>query len=736
MADAQATFVATLDTSGIQAGAKAGLTAMQRLGMEIQKRSKELAAMKASQDRLAKSAGVQEYLKRQKAIERNEAYAAKVEKRLAAAQENLDIARQANVAGEDMAKLEEEARRAAEAVESVKEELADLESKQAVLAKNDASVAAYRDQAKVIKETESQLAELQAQYSAAGGSASDLATEIKEPRRGLLQLADTAKQAGGPLGALGNVLEMIADPKVLAKAGAAGLVLVLLAIAAAAATATARLARFAIASADIARNAARARSSAAFGSLAGTKEIEGAMSALRENTAASKEEAQALASELYRLGDRADRLAETAVTIERFGQLGDDAKQAVKGLYEELRKPTPAVGIAGGVAKSMVVTKDMLPRDVFLELANQLGKDGNRALLQGFTADKDQIRQALARIGEQRFAGPALEEMRSLDKLAERVKENLEGLFEQLKIGVLLGALQKLVAILDESSASGKALRQVLAAFAQPFVNAVEGALPYLTAFVKGVILGGLIVALVAIKMRNAFAGIIPDSFTKNIDWLKVTFFGAAAAVLLFTSLVGSLAVSMFILALPVLLVVAALALLVIGVIMAIDAIVGWFDSLEGEFEALDFEAVALDIINGLINGLTGGAGALLTTFKDLAKSGLDAFKTALGIKSPSLAFRLAGRDISRGAALGVEDEAPAVQSAAASMVSPDDMGAPGAGKRRGGGVTFIVQPGAVVIQGVKDAEALEDDGFVRKLARALISAAAEGGVTPEPEPA
>ena len=83
MSDAQATYVATLDSSQLQASAKSSLTSLQRFGMEIQKRTKDLAAIKAAQDKLSKSAGVQEYLKRQKAIERNEAFEQKAAKRAA-----------------------------------------------------------------------------------------------------------------------------------------------------------------------------------------------------------------------------------------------------------------------------------------------------------------------------------------------------------------------------------------------------------------------------------------------------------------------------------------------------------------------------------------------------------------------------------------------------------------------------------------------------------------------------
>jgi len=732
MADAVATFAATLDSSGLQSGAKSGLSALERLGQQIQRRSKDLAAMQAAQQRLAQSAGVKDYLKRQEAIKKNEQFAAKMEKRLAAAQENLDIAKQANVPAEDMAKLTQEAERAAAKVAEVKAEIKGLTEAQKKLASKDAAVAAYRDQAAVIKSTEAELVDLQSQYSAAGGSATALAKEIKEPKQGLAELAEKAKAVGGPIGALGSLFEQVANAS--AKAGMLAMVAVILAIAAAAIKATYALAKMILVSADAARNSARTIRSAAFGSTVGAADITATMTALREQTALSKDEAQALASELYRLGDRGARLEQTALTIERFGQLGDDAKQAVKGLYEELRKPTFAVGVEGGVAKSMVITKDMLPRDVFMELATQLGKDGNRALVQGFAADKDQIRAALARIGELRFAGPALEQMQSLDKLSERLRENIASLFEKVKIGVLLGALQKLVAILDETSASGKAIRDVLGAFGQSFANAIEAALPYLTVFVKGLVFGGLIVALVALKIKNALGRLIPDSLTRNIDWLKVAFVAASAIVIGLALAFTVLAAALFGLSIPFIIIAALIALVVYGLITAIDVVAGWFDELSAALEGKDFSTIAKGVIDGLIKGLQDGASALFKTFGDLAKGGFQAFKDAIQMKSPPRLYVKAGEAISNAVAMGVENEAPQAESAISSMANPADMVAPGGGSARGGGsITINVQPGAVVIQGVQGADELEDEGFVRKLGRALISAAREGGLSPEP---
>lgn len=736
MADAQATFVATLDSSGVQAGARGAATALQRMGAEIQKRSKDLAAMKAAQARLQQSAGVQEYLKRQKAIEKQSEAAERLGAKLASAQENISIAKQANVSAGDLEKLTTEAQKAQEELDGVQKHLAALNKKQDEAAAGDKSVEAFRDQSKVIKSSEADLAQLQAQYSASGGSATDLAGKLEdlgdaaeEPAKGTKNFLEAAKSAGGPIGNLAGKAEQL--QAAFKAAGAAALVAVLALITVAAYKAIAAMVKLA----DATRNATRARLNAAFGSSEGAGQIEGAMKALRDNTAASKEEAQALAIELYRLGDRGPQLEETALTIERFGQLGDDAKQSVKGLYEELRKPVGAVGIAGGVAKSMTVTADMLPRDVFLKLAAQLGK----ALTTGFTASKDDIRAALGQIGERDFAGPALEQMRSLDSLAKRWEEAKASLFDGLKIGTLLAGLQKLVDLLDESSESGKAIRLVLSTFMQPVIDIIDASLPVVKGFFEGMLIGALLFVLGILKVKNAISDMIPSGVLDSLDMVKLAVYAGVAAFALLLFGIGALVGLILSVIGPALLFGAAIVALGAVIIAAwsyvADELGATIDAVIEYFEDFDLSGAVSDIIDGIVSGVKDGAQAVYDAFTDLAKTGLDKFKSALGIKSPSLKFRLAGREIPRGAALGVDDEAPELQNSVATMTSPGDMGT-GGGARGGGGITLIVQPGAIVIQGVSGAQELTEESFVRKLGRALIGAAREGGMSPEPETA
>jgi hypothetical protein len=183
---------------------------------------------------------------------------------------------------------------------------------------------------------------------------------------------------------------------------------------------------------------------------------------------------------------------------------------------------------------------------------------------------------------------------------------------------------------------------------------------------------------------------------------------------------------------LPFWLMVAAVVALGIAFVMALDAIVGWFDEVGDAFKDVSFADAVEGITDGIIKAVEDSASKVWESFKNLAKGGLDAFKSALGIKSPSLAFRLAGREIPRGAALGVEDEAPALQASAAAMVSPDDMGGTIGGKsgngQGGGSRVYHIQIN------VASSDELLDESWGRRFMRSLDAAAREGGLSPEPE--
>ena len=87
-------------------------------------------------------------------------------------------------------------------------------------------------------------------------------------------------------------------------------------------------------------------------------------------------------------------------------------------------------------------------------------------------------------------------------------------------------------------------------------------------------------------------------------------------------------------------------------------------DSFKSNFRDVDWGEIGTNIIKGIVNGITGGIGKLVTSAKNVAKNALDAAKEALGIHSPSRVFELeVGKMIDLGLAAGIERNLKPVQT-------------------------------------------------------------------------
>jgi hypothetical protein len=93
-------------------------------------------------------------------------------------------------------------------------------------------------------------------------------------------------------------------------------------------------------------------------------------------------------------------------------------------------------------------------------------------------------------------------------------------------------------------------------------------------------------------------------------------------------------------------------------------------------------------IVSGLVNGITAGAGFVVDAMKSLGNAAIGAFKSVLGIHSPSSVMRLQGQFTAEGASLGIDDGAADVEASAGAMAkgAADAGSGSGAGGRSSGG--------------------------------------------------
>jgi hypothetical protein len=87
---------------------------------------------------------------------------------------------------------------------------------------------------------------------------------------------------------------------------------------------------------------------------------------------------------------------------------------------------------------------------------------------------------------------------------------------------------------------------------------------------------------------------------------------------------------------------------------------------------------IGFNILKGIGQGIIDGTKWAVDAILGAAGAMKDAFKKALGIKSPSLVFRTQARFVPMGAALGIRDGTPMVRAAARDMAPepPPRMGA------------------------------------------------------------
>lgn len=100
--------------------------------------------------------------------------------------------------------------------------------------------------------------------------------------------------------------------------------------------------------------------------------------------------------------------------------------------------------------------------------------------------------------------------------------------------------------------------------------------------------------------------------------------------------------------------------------------------------------SIGSNIVQGVIDGVTGAAGSLIGAVKGAVGNAIDAAKNLLGIHSPSRVFRKIGQYTMQGAALGVDDAADllvnSTDDAMRGMISTaQDIAAPGISSTVGG---------------------------------------------------
>jgi hypothetical protein len=377
-----------------------------------------------------------------------------------------------------------------------------------------------------------------------------------------------------------------------------------------------------------------------------------------------------------------------------------------------------------------------------------LGSGGAEEFIKRMQASKQSVQAFSATVSDQ-LGGVVAKKLLGLDAQGVQFHKNIATLFGGLDIDPVLEGLQKLDALFDENTAAGQTIKFLFTSIFQPLIDHAQQAADVIEAFVLGFLIGALKIYLAlrpAVNAVSSFLGFKDASLTNTLEDVKDVAEVVAGAIAVMAVVFGVVLVAVgatiavFVgLQLAVYAVVAAV---IYAGVEVVSAIVGAWNYVTGYLKSIDLSTIGHDLLQGLINGIEGGAAAFVKSITGVVGAGIDAAKHALGIHSPSTVFAEIGTNTVAGFTGAVDAGADDAQSSIAQMTSPEAAQASAggaksassgntapAGAARGG---FNFQGATFNFNGVKDGDDAESR-FGEMLTRFLEGDAIQVGAEPAP---
>ncbi len=303
--------------------------------------------------------------------------------------------------------------------------------------------------------------------------------------------------------------------------------------------------------------------------------------------------------------------------------------------------------------------------------------------------------------------------MEKLAKTSKLAKEDLARLFEGVHVEKFTDALAKVETMLGQNTSTGRALKQLLSTILNPLFDAIPKILPYVQAFLTGMVLGALQVAIAFVKAYIAIKAVIPPSVIADIQAMTgglltlknamiagqvaLAILGVALAIC--TAFMFALAVAFVITNIPLALLIAGLLILaaiMFAPVIAIILLIAYFDEIMGWFGRLGQGALAAGkgIIDGLVNSISSGAGIVFDALRNLGTGAMGALKSALGIASPSRFAAEYAANVTTTFSDTTEEGAPDAHAALASLAEPPDMPRRDPAQRAGSSAASVTHGG------------------------------------------
>jgi hypothetical protein len=355
--------------------------------------------------------------------------------------------------------------------------------------------------------------------------------------------------------------------------------------------------------------------------------------------------------------------AQMSESINRVAERVPLARDQVAGYGQELHR----LGIRGRAAEDALEA---------LSIAQAVQGDVGRRRLMTLVRMAGHSEGAMRNLAERtrrELGGIAMQQMRSLSMITTKLQESFQALFADIPIAPLLAGLYRLSQLFSQNTESGRALRAILTTVLGAFIGELASTTPMLEYLFKELVILSLKIAIAFFRVRNAITAAFGTGILGRIlsSTIAVNVFKAVLATVLIA--VTALAAGVAFLTFALIAAITPFFLIVYALYEAYQAVEQFIPSLEQLrilFSPEVWQTAGTNMIDGIVHGFSSGAGRLHDAVVGAANSAMNAFRSVLGISSPSAVFAGYGMNISQGVAEGISAGAPAATGAATNMMS------------------------------------------------------------------
>lgn len=520
------------------------------------------------------------------------------------------------------------------------------------------------------------LEKLAGQYDKFGAALAKLPKPAADGSAALKSIEEPAGGAGEALGGLEEELGPLTG-------GLSVLAGVVLSVGAAVGALVFEGAKFALESSDF-KNSTLVSLKALLGTEAAAEDTYGQIDGIAKRIGVSQADVAGKATELINSGVKSGAQLEATLKASYALAAVDPAgaskleaiikKSAGAGSFQLSKKQLAGTGVSyKDIAKQLGVSEAQLTSQIKAgQISAEKGLDALNAAINGKLGDLAH-EKALATLPGQLGI----------------LKATATSIFSNVNTKPFVEGLGKIVALVDEGTPSGQAMKAALVGGFDAVFKVASSTLPVIKAFLLELVIAGLKVYIAIKPAVDHFKKLFEGGDNKN----------AIQAVELLADGIGYVAEKTADL-------IVFTAYMVEGTIAGYQAVAGAVSSVVDEVTAAynavaslfsGSEGLGTSFVDGIVSGIENGASRVYDAAKNLANSAEDSVKSALGIASPSKVMADLGGHTADGFAAGVDAGAPAASDAMVALATPPELAGPSSGSGGGGGVTIEV--GGITIQ-------------------------------------